>query len=115
MSNKTEKKDPKRFIVARCAVRCITAFIAKCCHFNYTKELLKNIIPLLNSPNESIREQCCQSMSQLLGKTPIDNVTVTAIRLICDKIKARNFDVSPQTMKCFLFLPLSHLGKFAYN
>merc|ERR1712176_358700 len=44
--NQTKRDNPKRFILGRCAIKCILLFIRKCSHFNYTKEVIKNAIPL---------------------------------------------------------------------
>merc|ERR1719464_686799 len=94
-SNKTKRRDPKRFILGRCAVKCILLFIRKCSHFNYTKELIKNAIPLTNCTVSEIRKEACDSIGALLSVVPINAVSVERVQLLTTRIEKKDFNVHP--------------------
>ena len=99
----------QRLIMGKCAVKCNCMFLKHASHFNYTKEVIKRTIPLLNSPDKSIRIESCNAMKNILSNEPINNVTVEAVKSICGKIESRNFECSQECIDVFLALPLKLL------
>jgi len=64
----------------------------------FVTELIKNGIPLLNSPSKTVRERAYSSMCTLLNQEPITK----AVKMIWTKIEQLNFSVYPEMIDCLV-------------
>lgn len=88
------------------AVRCICSLLEANPHFNFRESLLDATVRNISSTNEAIRKLCCSTIKSLFtneGKHG-GEVTVDAVRLIADHVKAHNCQMHPDSIDVFLSL-----------
>ncbi|KAK6645744.1 hypothetical protein PHAVU_L001854 [Phaseolus vulgaris] len=88
------------------AVRCICSLLDANPHFNYRESLLDATVRNISSTNDAIRKLCCSTIKSLFtneGKHG-GEVTLEAVRLIADHVKAHNCQFHPDSVDVFLSL-----------
>ncbi|XP_047171543.1 nucleolar complex-associated protein 3 [Vigna umbellata] len=96
----------KKPLFQHVAVRCICSLLDANPHFNFRESLLDATVRNIGSTDEAIRKVCCSTIKSLFtneGKHG-GEVTVEAVRLIADYVKAYNCQLHPDSVDVFLSL-----------
>ncbi|CAJ1979347.1 unnamed protein product [Sphenostylis stenocarpa] len=96
----------KKPLFQHVAVRCICSLLDANPHFNFRESLLDATVRNISSTNDAIRKVCCSTIKSLFtneGKHG-GEVTVDAVRLIADYVKAHNCQLHPDSVDVFLSL-----------
>ncbi|KAH1230827.1 Nucleolar complex protein 3 [Glycine max] len=96
----------KKPLFQHVAVRCICSLLDANPHFNFRESLLDATVGNISSANEAIRKLCCSTIKSLFeneGKHG-GEVTVEAVRLIANHVKAHNCQMHPDSVGVFLSL-----------
>ncbi|KAG4979775.1 hypothetical protein JHK82_033026 [Glycine max] len=96
----------KKPLFQHVAVRCICSLLDANPHFNFRESLLDATVRNISSPNDAIRKLCCSTINSLFANEGKHGgeVTVEAVRLIADHVKAHNCQMHPDSVDVFLSL-----------
>ncbi|KAL2328637.1 hypothetical protein Fmac_022064 [Flemingia macrophylla] len=88
------------------AVRCICSLLEANPHFNFRESLLDATVRNISSTNEAIRKVCCSTIKSLFANEGKHGgeVTVEAVRLIADHVKAHNCQMHSDSVEVLLSL-----------
>lgn len=109
----TEMADQSKFKDAQVAVICLSRLLSKVSHFNYSKDIISHLIPLINHIHPSISHPIYQAIISVFESDVSGNVTVEIMRLLAKLVKDRPSEASVRMMKTFLKLKLSFAVIFA--
>ncbi|KAL1205656.1 Nucleolar complex-associated protein 3 [Cardamine amara subsp. amara] len=86
------------------ATRCICTLLEAVPHFNYRDNLLISIVRNISSPDEVVRRLCCSTIGSLFSNEGKHGgeLTVQAVRLIADHVKAHNCQLHPNSIEVFM-------------
>ncbi|KAL3627099.1 hypothetical protein CASFOL_028462 [Castilleja foliolosa] len=104
----------KQIVYQRVAVRCLCTLLAAVPHFNFRDNLLAAVVNNISSEDDVVRKLCCTTVKSLFtneGKHG-GEVTVEAVRMIADLVKAHSCQLHPDSVEVFLSLSFDDdLGK----
>ncbi|KAK8943652.1 hypothetical protein KSP40_PGU007690 [Platanthera guangdongensis] len=96
------------------AVRCMCILLDSVPHFNFRENLVAVVVRNLNSSDDVVRKLCCETLRSLFtneGKHE-GQVTLEAVRLISELVKAHDCYLHPDILEVFLSLKFDEdLGK----
>lgn len=105
------EEDPSFHCVA---VRCMCILLDAVPHFNFRENLVAVVVRNLNSSDDALRKLCCETLQSLFtneGKHG-GQVTIEAVRLISELVKAHDCYLHPDIVEVFLSLKFDEdLGK----
>ncbi|KAL7593854.1 hypothetical protein Lser_V15G35417 [Lactuca serriola] len=90
----------------RVAIRCICTLLEANPRFNFRESLLGIVMKNISSTDDVIRKLCCNTIKSLFtneGKHG-GEVTVEAVQLIANLVKAHDCDLHPDSVEVFLSL-----------
>ncbi|KAI3510069.1 hypothetical protein L1887_25596 [Cichorium endivia] len=90
----------------RVAIRCICTLLEANPRFNFRESLLGIVIKNISSTDDVIRKLCCNTIKSLFtneGKHG-GEVTVEAVQLIANLVKAHDCDLHPDSVEVFMSL-----------
>ncbi|GFQ07978.1 nucleolar complex protein 3 homolog, partial [Phtheirospermum japonicum] len=96
----------KQTVYKRVAVRCLCTLLAAVPHFNFRDNLLAAVVNNISSEDDVVRKLCCTTVKSLFtneGKHG-GEVTVEAVRMIADLVKAHSCQLHPDSVEVFLSL-----------
>ena len=89
------------------AVACLSRLLAKLHHFNYSKDIIVNLIPMINSKISTIGLPVYQGVLAVFEADKSGNATLEIMRILGKIVKDRPTQASVRMMKLFLKLKLS--------
>ncbi|KAK8923962.1 hypothetical protein KSP39_PZI019540 [Platanthera zijinensis] len=105
------EEDPSFHCVA---VRCMCILLDAVPHFNFRENLVAVVVRNLNSSDDVVRKLCCETLRSLFtneGKHE-GQVTLEAVLLISELVKAHDCHLHPDILEVFLSLKFDEdLGK----
>lgn len=75
-------------------------------HFNFRSNLIAAVVRQSNSHCQPIRQACCDAIQYVFANDTQGEVAMEVTRQLAKFIKDRFFKVAPDTVRCFLRLPL---------
>ncbi|XP_020890871.1 nucleolar complex protein 3 homolog isoform X2 [Arabidopsis lyrata subsp. lyrata] len=86
------------------ANRCLCTLLEAVPHFNYRDNLLIAVVRNISSPDEVVRRLCCSTIRSLFSNEGKHGgeLTVQAVRLIADHVKAHNCQLHPNAIEVFM-------------
>lgn len=72
---------------AMTAVKGASRMMVKGLHFNYRKELIVYVVPLLNHPDHLVRRPVWHAVLQLFSSDPLGEATAEVVQIISKTIK----------------------------
>lgn len=96
----------KQAVYKRVAVRCICILLEAVPHFNFRENLLGAVIRNISSEDDISRKLCCATVKSLFtneGKHG-GEVTVEAVQMIADLVKASDCQLHPDSIEVFMSL-----------
>ncbi|XP_020571327.1 nucleolar complex protein 3 homolog isoform X2 [Phalaenopsis equestris] len=97
------EKDPS---FHRLAVRCMCILLDAVPHFNFRENLVAVVVRNISSADNVVRKLCCETIKSVFtneGKHG-GQVTLEAVRLISDLVKAHDCQLHPDSIEVFLSL-----------
>lgn len=90
----------------RVAIRCICTLLEANPRFNFRESLLGTVIKNISSTDDVIRKLCCNTIKSIFANEGKHGgeVTVEAVQLIANLVKAHDCDLHPDSVEVFLSL-----------
>jgi nucleolar complex protein 3 len=94
----------KQSVYNQIANRCLCTLLEAVPHFNYRDNLLIAVVRNISSPDEVVRRLCCSTIRYLFSNEGKHGgeLTVQAVRLIADHVKAHNCQLHPNAIEVFM-------------
>jgi len=99
----------KQSVYNQIANRCLCTLLEAVPHFNYRDNLLIAVVRNISSPDEVVRRLCCSTIRYLFSNEGKHGgeLTVQAVRLIADHVKAHNCQLHPNAIEVFIGIILT--------
>ncbi|XP_010531985.1 PREDICTED: nucleolar complex protein 3 homolog [Tarenaya hassleriana] len=96
----------KQSVYNQVVMRCICTLLDAVPHFNFRDNLLVAVVRNISSPDEVVRRLCCSTIKSLFSNEGKHGgeVTVRAVRLIADHVKANDCQLHPDSIEVLLSL-----------
>ncbi|KAL9656605.1 hypothetical protein ABK040_002878 [Willaertia magna] len=81
-------------------------------HFNFTYDIIRVVVPLLNASNEQVRKQVYENIAQLFSDDSTKGyTTLDVVEEIGNFIKKKKYEITTEIIDVFLSLKLKHVLK----
>ncbi|XP_067927801.1 nucleolar complex protein 3 homolog [Watersipora subatra] len=105
-----EKEDTNTKVFRLLAVKCMCQVFVKRPTFNFSKNIVNVLIPLLAVHNQAIITPICAAVEQIFKDDKKGEISLDIVRCICRTVKTRNFNVDPMALKTFLALRIKEIN-----
>ena len=97
----------KELGLALVAVQCLAELLKVLHHFNFSGNIVSALIPITDSPHESVLQPARSAVIFLLKNTTYSSAAVTAVKQIDQHCQRRKYRMSPECLRCMLALRLT--------
>lgn len=97
-------RPPKELLVN---VRALCLLLARGYAFNYRKELIRAVAPLLNCGYASLRQMASDAVATVFEEDKAGDAALEALTILCTIVKKKGSKLKPDVLAVFSKLPLS--------
>jgi len=100
------EEDPEKYQLGITCLLTLCELLKKAYYFNFVSNILTLVVRQMSSKISIVSATCCKTIHILFKVDKQGDITREAVKLISQMIHQRKFNIQPQVLQSFLFLPL---------